>query len=96
MGVFDRIMGSASQMHPVAAERRRKPRVAVALAAELVQGPERIEAQVLDLSTHGAMVETSVPLRPGERFVLRVDGWPDTPTEVRWAAGGRSGLLFGR
>ncbi len=90
MGVLDLISGPFSEAQ--AGERRRSVRVAVSLCGALALDGEEIEVSVHDLSSGGAQVEA--PVLVGERFVLRVDGWPPTPMVVRWAQDGRAGLAF--
>src|SRR3982750_3056580 len=49
---------------------------------------------VTDLSYDGCGVETDADLQPGEAIQLSVLHYGAVKAEVRWAAGGRAGLVF--
>lgn len=96
MGVFDRILAFQPDRHPSQPDRRDARRVAVAMTGLLSGSGCDEEVVVANLSGGGAMIETRLPLRVGERFDLSIDGWGSVPVVVRWAGDGRAGLEFQR
>jgi hypothetical protein len=73
----------------------RRERRAVSLRAFVVQEDgSTIEALVLDLSYEGCGVETAAELHEGEAIKLSVLGLGMVEARVRWARGGKAGLVF--
>lgn len=66
------------------------------MAGVLTGSGDGQEVWVGDLADGGALVETSLPLRAGERLVLSIEGWPPVAVVVRWTDGNRAGLAFER
>lgn len=96
MGVFDFSSKAFPPSDVAVRERRRNRRVTVAFVGALSRDGEVVPASIVDLSNGGARVETPVALVVGERFILSVEGWPDTPVVVRWSGRGNAGLAFER
>jgi hypothetical protein len=61
----------------------------------VVQG-SAIEAQLCDLSRHGARIETAQPLAIGQKLKLRVAGLPTIEAAVCWRDAPAYGLVFPR
>jgi hypothetical protein len=80
-----------------AEEQRREPRIDCGgqLATLHVRG-RASPAQAINISVHGAMIETAA--RPGldEHVVIAFDGCTPIHAWVRWVKDGRIGLHFGR
>ncbi len=74
--------------------RRSSRRVDVSTRGTLKGDGWREKVWVADLSSGGAMIETTLVLTPFGRFVLAIPGWPDVKVEVRWVEGNRVGLAF--
>lgn len=53
---------------------------------------KKFDADVLNVSTSGAMVAADADLRIGERVELQYEGHARLPLEVRWLRGWRAGL----
>ena len=51
-------------------------------------------ARILDLSYEGCAIETAMPLAAGQRVSLSVLRRGAIDAEVRWAKGGKAGLVF--
>lgn len=92
MRVFERLFASSAP-EP---ERRGAPRVPVALTGLLSAGGCDDEVSVVNLSGSGAMLETALELRVGDRSVLSIEGWGSVPVVVRWVDGHRAGVAFDR
>ena len=50
---------------------------------------------VINLSSRGTMIESSIAPRLGESVVIRFDGYSPMHAFVRWVRDGRIGLNFG-
>lgn len=96
MGVFNRLLSFSTSRGPSEPDRRDGPRVAVALTGRLSMSGCEDEVSVINLSGGGAMIESALGLRVGERSVLAIDGWGSVPVVVRWVAGRRVGIAFER
>ena len=96
MGVFERLFTNPAHRSPVEAERRGAPRVPVALTGLLATSGCDDEVSVVNLSGGGALIETALALRVGDRSVLSIEGWGSVPVVVRWVAGDRVGVAFDR
>jgi len=74
--------------------RRNMPRIDVDASATLRSGGRVCRARVCDISSLGARVRTTAPLRAGDRAVLAFADLPSLNAFVRWSDGGESGLVF--
>lgn len=54
------------------------------------------DAAVVNISVHGAMLETTAALALDEHVVVVFDGCTPLHASVRWSKDGRLGLHFGR
>ena len=73
---------------------RRPVRLRIARPATVkVKGSER-QAMLVDLSQHGARIETATPLAVCEKLRLDVPGLPPRIGHVRWRKGSAHGLVF--
>ena len=78
--------------HP---ERRRSNRAALRVAAAMrVEGGGELEAQLIDISTHGCRVECSAALAAGDRLWLEVAGLEARDCRVVWRCEEFAGLEF--
>ena len=70
------------------------PRIDVDASATLRSGGRVCRARVCDISSLGARVRTTAPLRAGDRAVLAFADLPSLNAFVRWSDGGEFGLVF--
>ena len=96
MRIFGRILTFPPGRGRVQSDRRGNRRVAVSMTGLLSGGGWKEEVSVVNLSGGGAMVETRLPLRLGERFDLTINGWGTVPVVVRWVSNDHAGLEFER
>jgi PilZ domain len=76
-------------------EGRQAERRIVNLAARLREpGARIIEAEVLNLSTDGFMVETDQKLEPGVSVWLKLPGLEPQNSRCAWAEDGKAGFQF--
>lgn len=52
------------------------------------------EVGILDVSSAGFRLQTSAPLRVGEKITLNVDRSPSVAGEIRWILGNEAGGIF--
>ncbi len=72
--------------------RRREPRESVSAAVPLRQlGQTAVDAQLVNISSHGFMVETDAHIEPGSRVWLTLPGAGRVNGLVVWAKNGRVG-----
>jgi hypothetical protein len=76
------------------AGKRQKARESVLQKGQLVFRNSVIDCVVLDISSEGARVRTSVVVQLPDRLTLRVRGGAVLPAEQRWARGTEIGLAF--
>ena len=74
--------------------RRSMPRVNVDALATLRSGGKTQRAGLCDISSLGARVRTTSPLRIGDRAVIDVAGLPPLNAFVRWSGNEEAGLAF--
>ena len=74
--------------------RRTTPRVSVEASACLRTGGRIYRAAVCDISSMGARIRTSAPLRPGDRAIVTLNDLPSLESFVRWSEGNEAGLVF--
>jgi hypothetical protein len=74
--------------------RRTTPRVNVQAAACLRTGGRICRAVVCDISSMGARIKTTSPLRPGDRAIVTLNELPSLEAFVRWSEGDEAGLVF--
>lgn len=74
--------------------KRSAPRSHVFLAVKLQGLSGQIDARLLDLSRHGALLASSSDAPPVGSEVAIVRGALSVPGRVAWAAGGRFGIEF--
>jgi hypothetical protein len=65
--------GSARGFTPAAANRRRRPRFYVEGQAEVIDGVQRVEGEVQQISEYGARISATEILRPGTDFRLMLN-----------------------
>ena len=65
--------GSARGFTPAAANRRRRPRFYVEGQAEVIDGVQRVEGEVQQISEYGARISSTEILRPGTDFRLMLN-----------------------
>jgi chemotaxis receptor (MCP) glutamine deamidase CheD len=94
--VFERLFSSSATRSAAEPERRGASRVPVALTGLLSAGGCDDEVSVVNLSGGGAMLETALALRVGDRSILSIEGWGSVPVVVRWVDGHRAGVAFDR
>lgn len=79
-------------------QRREDRHLNLADRAEIRFRRRRIDVSVVNVSRHGAMIETPAddPIEPriGEKLQIRFEGLNATDCTVRWLRGGRMGLEF--
>jgi len=75
-------------------QRREDRHLNVVDGAELRFRGRKVEAAVVNVSRHGAMIEAPIDPRIGERMQIRFEGCNRTDCTVRWLRGGRIGLEF--
>ena len=75
-------------------QRREDRHLNLADRAELRFRRRRIEAAVVNVSRHGAMVEAAIEPRIGERMQIEFESCNRTDCTVRWVRGTRIGLEF--
>lgn len=76
-------------------EGRKTERRVVNLAASLREpGASVVDAEIVDLSTHGFGAETDVPLECGCQVWLKLPGLEPTSSRVVWVEGRRAGFEF--
>jgi hypothetical protein len=78
-------------------EQRCEPRIECGgqIATLFVRGRAN-EARVLNISVHGAMLETEARPSLDDHVVVAFDGCTPIHASVRWVRDGRLGLHFGR
>ena len=74
--------------------RRATPRVNIEAAAYLRTGGHIYRAAVCDISSMGARIKTSSPLKRGDRAIVTLSDLPSLESYVRWTAGDEAGLVF--
>lgn len=78
-----------------AAEGRRAERRIVNLAASLrEEGATVADAEVLNLSTHGFMAQSDLPLQAGQYLFLKLPGVEAMSCKVVWVEDGNAGFEF--
>jgi hypothetical protein len=77
-------------------QRREDRHLNVAERAEIVFRRRKYEVGVANVSAHGAMIESGIEPRIGERMEIRFEGCNRTECTVRWLRNGRIGLEFSR
>lgn len=65
-------------------------------AATLFVRGRTADADVINISTHGAMIETTATPALDDHVVIVFDGCTPVHASVRWIKDGRIGLHFGR
>ncbi|HYG29286.1 MAG TPA: PilZ domain-containing protein [Allosphingosinicella sp.] len=75
-------------------QRREDRHLNVVERAELSFRRRKLEVGVVNVSNHGAMIESDIDPRIGERLQIRFDGCNRTDCAVRWIREGRIGLEF--
>lgn len=76
--------------------RARPSRARVQIAAELVAGPSRMKAQLLDISGGGARIGCARPPEVGAPVMLHLDGLMPIAGYVRWVGKAEVGMMFTR
>lgn len=86
----------AAEYEPaVAHNRRRSPRAPMSLDAQLGQGGlARALCKVVDLSRHGARLQTYSAMKRGSLIWLTLPGLPPIAAEVMWADDFAAGCQF--
>jgi hypothetical protein len=85
----------AAEFEPAVIDRRRTPRAPVSLDAKLGKGGlGRALCKVVDLSQHGARLQTYSGMRPGSTIWLTLPGLPPIAADVRWADDFAAGCQF--
>lgn len=86
----------AAEFEPVELDnRRRSQRAATALDAEMDRrGLARALCRVLDISIHGARLQTYTSLRQGSDILLRFPKVGEVPARVVWATEFAAGCQF--
>ena len=75
--------------------RRREPRAEVRAPVTLRElGSTAVDAQLLNISSHGFMAETKSEVAAGSRIWLSLPGIPRANALVKWTKGGRLGGEF--
>jgi hypothetical protein len=74
--------------------RRTTPRVNVRAAACLRSGGRIYPASVCDISSMGARIKTTSPLKAGDRAVISLGDLPSLESFVRWTDGDEAGVIF--
>jgi PilZ domain len=74
--------------------RRTTPRVNVRAAACLRSGGRIYPAAVCDISSMGARIKTTSPLKAGDRAVISLGDLPSLESFVRWTDGDEAGVIF--
>ncbi|QIQ87347.1 PilZ domain-containing protein [Erythrobacter sp.] len=69
-------------------------RLAIRAAATVIDGRERAEARLLDLSAEGAKIAVAGPYASGRVVSLALPGHDPRLAEVRWAGEGEAGVRF--
>jgi hypothetical protein len=77
-------------------QRREDRHLNVVEKAELLVRRRKYEVAVINVSRHGAMIETDLELRIGERMEIRFGDCNPTECTVRWIRGNRIGVEFSR
>jgi hypothetical protein len=75
-------------------QRREDRHLNLVETAELSFRRRKVEVDVVNVSNHGAMIESDIDPRIGERLQIRFDGCNRTECAVRWVREGRIGLEF--
>ena len=75
-------------------QRREDRHLNVVDQAELRFRGRWVEVAVVNVSRHGAMIETALEPRIGERMQIRFEGCNRTDCTVRWIRNGRVGIEF--
>jgi hypothetical protein len=75
--------------------RRTTPRVNIEATAYLRTGGHIYRAAVCDISSMGARIKTTSPLKAGDRAIITLSGLPSLESYVRWSDGDEAGLVFG-
>lgn len=86
-------MGATVAAEPIPEELRNQRRSRVLLAAHLNINGDLDRANLLNLSTHGAMMDAEMPPRMGAKVTL-MRGALETEAEVVWVEDHRFGLAF--
>ncbi|TKD50762.1 PilZ domain-containing protein [Sphingomonas baiyangensis] len=86
----------AAEYEPaVVGSRRRSPRAPVSLDARIGRGGlDRTLCKVVDLSMHGARLQTYSALKPGSTIWLTLPGHGQKVTRVVWADDFEAGCQF--
>ena len=80
----------------VSVERRAEPRHEdLVERADLYFRGGSYPVPVVDISSRGTQIESDVEPRLGESVIIRFEGCSPIYAFVRWARGGRIGLMFG-
>lgn len=74
--------------------RRTTPRVNIEAAAYLRTGGHIYRAAVCDISSMGARIKTTSPLKPGDRVIITLSDLPSLESYVRWRTEDEAGLVF--
>jgi hypothetical protein len=77
-------------------QRREDRHLGVVDRAELRFRSRKVEAAVLNVSRHGAMIEAEIEPRIGERMQISFQGCNRTECRVRWVRRNRIGLEFSK
>jgi diguanylate cyclase (GGDEF)-like protein len=72
----------------------RDPRVAVLRSATIRSGRGTEQGRIRNLSRSGAMIECSIPFRPGEAISIDLGDGNPVAASVRWADEDRIGIAF--
>lgn len=75
-------------------QRREDRHVNLVEKAKIVFRRKRLEVDVLNVSSHGAMLRSDIEARVGERVDICFEGCNLTQGSVRWIKGSRIGLEF--
>jgi hypothetical protein len=72
----------------------RAPRLETRRPAIITCGAAERSGTVQNVSKTGLMVETHLPLLPGQTVRVTAEGWPSMAGQVRWCRNGGAGVLF--
>ena len=85
----------AAEFEPAVMDRRRVPRAPVSLDAGLGRGGlDRVLCKVVDLSIHGARLQTYSALRKGSTIWLTLPGCAPVAADVVWSDDYLAGCHF--